>query len=313
MQALSAYPMRFRRVDLISHGTNYIYRASAQDGALYALRLVAPRWRTESNLIAEVTWLDALSRDTTIPVPRIIPTSTGDPFVRLHPGHGRPDRRAVLMSWLPGMLLGRRLTAANVRKMGELFARLHAHAQDWDVPADFPEQSFESFLSRGEDNLLFAEECASHYQPADLAVLNRAVARVDAAYRDLDRDDLRVIHCDLWHDNIKIYKGALAPFDFEDTILGHRIHDIAMAMLDLAEDVGTDQYEGLLVDFKRGYESLLPFPEGDLLSYQLGRVLWQINWFARFAMRYFAQAAAFKIGILRNAMAAGKLVGPLST
>ena len=133
-QALSQYPISFRRFDLVSDNTNFIYRVSADDGALYALRLVAPFWRTEENLRAEVAWLDALSLDTAIPLPGIIPTVKNESFVRLPASHGGPDRRAVLMTWLPGTLLGRRLSVGNVHKMGELTGKLHLHARTWKNP-----------------------------------------------------------------------------------------------------------------------------------------------------------------------------------
>lgn len=69
------------------------------------------------------------------------------------------------------------------------------------------------------------------------------------------------IRCDLWHDNIKLHRGALHPFDFEDTTHGFRAHDIAMAMLDLLEDTDDDTYTTLLAAFRRGYESLLAWPD----------------------------------------------------
>jgi Ser/Thr protein kinase RdoA (MazF antagonist) len=311
VQALSHYPISFRRIDLVSDNTNSIYRVSADDGALYALRVVAPFWRSEDNLRAEVAWLNALSQDTAIPLPRIIPTVKNEPFIRLPASHGGPDRRAVLMTWLPGILLGGRLTVGNVKKMGALTGKLHLHAQTWQIPEDFPRRTFEQFLGRGEPNVLFTGDCLGQCSAEDVEVLHATRRQVESAYGDLNGNDLRVIHCDLWHDNIKIFKGKLAPFDFEDTILGHRIHDIAMALLDLAEEVGTDEYPKMLRAYKKGYQSVSPFPEGNILNFQLGRMLWQLNWVARFAPDYFAGAAAFKTGVLRRALSTGRLVGPL--
>ncbi|MEJ2132928.1 MAG: phosphotransferase, partial [Gammaproteobacteria bacterium] len=200
----------------------------------------------------------------------------------------------------------------NVRKMGELFAALHLHAGSWEAPAEFPSKKFDAYLSRGEPEVLFDEECVAAYAPEDLEVVHQADARVAQTYAALAPGDLRVIHCDLWHENIKLYKGELLPFDFEDTILGYRLHDIAMAMLDLAETVGSARYEHLHAAFRRGYEAHLPFPEGDMLALQMGRVLWKINWFARFAKEHFATAAAFHAGVLRRALQSGRLVDPLS-
>lgn len=310
--ALAQYPISISGLTLVSHATNYIYRVTADDGARYALRLVAPYWRTEQDLRAEVMWLDALARDTDIAVPEIIRTRDGEPIVYLSPGAGRPDRRAILMTWLPGMSLGRRLSNDNIRKMGALFAALHLHAGAWDPPAGFPNLQFDAFLSRGEPEVLFSDACLAAYPPEDIEVLREAHAHVMRAYAALDRDDLRVIHCDLWHANVKLYEGELAPFDFEDTVWGFRMHDIAMAMLDLAEAVGVARYEQLLEAFRRGYEAYLPFPEGDMVALQMGRVLWKINWFGQFAQDRFARAAAFHVGVLRRALTGGRLVDPLT-
>lgn len=137
------------------------------------------------------------------------------------------------------------------------------------------------------------------------------IRRVDAAYSSLDRADLRVIHCDLWHDNIKIFRGELVPFDFEDTIWGFRLHDMAMALLDLAEDAGVERYDHLLPVFKEGYQTVLPWPEGDMILLQMGRVLWRLNWIARFNQKRLDESFKFYAGLFKRTLAAGKLTDPL--
>ena len=104
---------------------------------------------------------------------------------------------------------------------------------------------------------------------------------VELAYATIDRADLRVIHCDLWHDNIKLHRGVLHPFDFEDTVWGYRSHDIAMAMLDLLEVTGEQRYSELLTAFQRGYQVHMVWPEDRIEPFQIGRLLWKINWVAR--------------------------------
>jgi len=83
------------------------------------------------------------------------------------------------------------------------------------------------------------------------------------------------------HDNIKVHRGVLCPFDFEDTVWGYRIHDIAMAMLDLWDEVDPSTYDRLLDAFRRGYTATSSWPDGDLTMFQLGRYVWRLNWVAR--------------------------------
>ncbi len=309
-QALAQYPIEVRRADLIGTDTNLIYRITTPDGARYILRLAFPGWRTAENAESDALWLDALARDTDIPVPRLLRTHAGDAIYHFTDADGNA-RRAVLMTYLPGTLLGKRLTAPNLFKMGELFAKLHQHGKTWQPPAGFAPQIFDRYMSRGEPDALFADAQRDAFTDHQWDVITRMRARVETAYTALDPADLRVIHCDLWHDNIKVYRGELAPFDFEDTIWGYRIHDLAMALLDLAEDAGVARYDELLPVFRAGYESRLPWPDGDLGVFQMGRVLWRLNWIARFWRKGLAGAVAFDTALFERFEQTGTLVEPL--
>lgn len=309
MLALAEYPLRIDRVDLVGADTNIIYRVRDERGRLFALRLVPSReWRTEANLRAEVAWLGALKQDSGITVPEVVATRSGDSFAQVRDALSGRQRRALLVTWLPGMLLTKRLTAVNVEKLGELFGRLHAHARGWNLPSDFPELTFDSFLGRGDPNELFDGETRERVPAASRDVLTAARERVAKAYAAVT--ERCVIHCDLWHENVKLYRGELAPIDFEDTIIAAPAHDLAMGLLDLAETVRTGRYETLSERFRGGYERIAPFPAGDLLGFQMGRVLWQLNWIARFQPQYFDSALTPRVELLETALARDRLVYP---
>jgi Ser/Thr protein kinase RdoA (MazF antagonist) len=301
LQALARYDLKIDRVRLISSSTNLIYRIIAGKRP-YILRLAFPDWRSPEAAGAEAVWLAALARDTDIPVPQIIPASDGNPVVRIGPRH------ALLMTCLPGMSLSRRLTEENIRKMGELFGKLHEHAAAWTPPPAFPSRRFDRYLSRGEPEALLSEDRLSELEPGDAETIREMGERVNAGYANLDPADVRVIHCDLWHDNIKLHRGVLAPFDFEDVILGYRLHDIAMAMLDLAEEVGVEAYyDHLLPAFKAGYRARLPWPDGDLELLQMGRLLWKLNWIAARAPAQFPSSARRHAGMFLTYRETGRL------
>jgi Ser/Thr protein kinase RdoA (MazF antagonist) len=315
--ALRYYPFEIQQAKLFSYDTNLLYRVRTVGGETYVLRLANDRWRTPSNAAGEVSWLDALAAETTVPVPRIIRTTDGSTIVT-PTAEGAPDGfHALLMSWLPGTLLGKRLTAENLAKMGELFGQLHRHAGHWQPPADFPAQRFDRMIARGEPDLLLSEQALALYPPGVAEGIQQMVDAVAAAYAALDPADLRVIHCDLWHDNIKVHRGVLYPFDFEDTIWGYRLHDIAMAMLDLYEGMDQPRYEQLLTVFRTGYERYLPWPEGPIELLQIGRMLWRTNHFAhhvdRFGTAWVAKDAAFNVALYQRYLATGKLIPPLRT
>ncbi|MCA9917781.1 MAG: phosphotransferase [Anaerolineales bacterium] len=311
VDALRLFGVTAVSLKLIGTDTNLIYRVWTDDDQQFALRIASPEWRGADTAVSEAMWLDALARDTDIPVPQMQRTPAGDAVVFPQAAGAPTDRHAVLMSWLPGVLLGKRLTAKNITKMGELFAKLHQHGANWQPPAGFTSKKFDQYLSRGEENALFTEASLALYEAETEATLRQMVEAVSQTYAALDPADLRVIHCDLWHDNIKVYRGQLYPFDFEDTIWGYRLHDMAMALLDLYEDVGDSAaYAELLAAFRRGYESLLPWPEGEMEMLMFGRMLWKTNWIARFWPEGLAKTAVFHTHLYTHYRQTGELLLP---
>lgn len=281
--ALSEYDIRVHSQRIHSFATNLLYRVQSDTGERFVLRMAYPGWRTLEDLCAEAAWLDALHTDTDIGAPLVIRSSNGDSVLPMS-GLGVPDTwYATLMTWVDGRLLAHHLTCANLERMGDLFARLHLHGKAWKPPSDFTTKRFVAFLSRGEPDAIFGDDVIQSFRDDDRHAFLLAREWVESEYSNLPRNDLRVIHCDLWHENIKLDHGRLRPFDFEDTIWGYRLHDIAMGMLDLLETVGHARYAELLASFRCGYERLLEWPEGNLEVLQIGRLLWKANQGARFA------------------------------
>ena len=311
VDALRQFGVTAVSLKLIGTDTNLIYRVRTEDGRQFALRIANPNWRGVDTAVSEALWLDALARDTDIPVPQMLRTPAGDAVVFPQAAGAPTDRHAVLMSWLPGVLLGKRLTAKNITKMGELFAKLHQHGANWQPPAGFTTKKFDQYLSRGEENALFAEASLAVYDAQTETTLRQMSEAVSQTYAALDPADLRVIHCDLWHDNINIYRGQLTPFDFEDTIWGYRLHDMAMALLDLYEDVGDPAaYDRLLAAFRTGYEAYLPWPDGEMELLMFGRLLWKTNWIARFWPEGLVKTAVFHTHLYTHYRQTGELLPP---
>jgi Ser/Thr protein kinase RdoA (MazF antagonist) len=319
---LSQYDLQDPQLTYHGFETNLLYRVTTAGGERFMLRLAYPGWRTLEDLTSEALWLTALSEDTDIPVPAVLPTHAGELVLSITSSEVPYVWPMTLMRYAPGRLLGHYLTAENLEKMGRLFARLHQHGADWTPPAEFTKRCFEHWLSRGEPDLISSDggtrenDVQAKQQvgvsPAHRAWIDRMIEQVEGAYQALDRSDLRVIHCDLWHDNIKLHQGVLYPFDFEDTVWGYRAHDIAMAMLDLLETVGEARYPALLKAFQQGYHSLLAWPTERIEPFQIGRMLWKINWVARYHPDYLAGMIERHIPVFEHYVRTGAVTLPKS-
>jgi Ser/Thr protein kinase RdoA (MazF antagonist) len=327
LDALTHYDLKDPQLTYHAFETNLLYRVTTAAEERFMLRLASPGWRTFEDLQSEALWLDALCRETCVSAPRVIPARTGEYVLKL----SHPDipwvRNTSLMTWVPGRLMGHYLTPRNLEKMGELFAQMHQHGKAWVPPACFTTRRFVHWLSRGEKNLITGDgrsdsagiqQESNALQPlatASLAshqreLLERLHQHVEQAYARVNTADLRVIHCDLWHDNIKLNHGVLHPIDFEDTVWGYRVHDIAMAMLDLLETAGDDRYPDLLKAFWRGYTALMSIPDDPIEPFQVGRLLWKINWVANYQPQYLSKMVDNHVPLFEYYEQTGYLLKP---
>jgi Ser/Thr protein kinase RdoA (MazF antagonist) len=314
--ALAQYDLEVLGLRLLGRYTNTLFRVRAGDGAAYVLRVCTPGWRTETDLRSEAMWLQALHHDTDIGAPVLVAARNGECVIQAEadgvPGAGNTTgtRHCLLMSWLPGPLLAADLSEANLYEMGVLFARLHAHGAQWAPPEGFTRRRMDQEYARDEEDVLFS--CDEGFTPHTRAVLERAWEMVSEAFARLYAGPVgpQVIHNDLHHENIKLHRGRLRPFDFEDTIWGYPVQDIAMAMQDLMLDVAPEAYEPLLGAFRRGYEAHTPWPEqyeGQIDAFRVGRLFWVANYVARYQRRYLREHVEWTVRMVEGYLEGGWL------
>ena len=144
VHALEQYDLDISSFHLLGWYTNLLFRVRTTQGMSYVLRICYPGWRTETDIRSEAMWLQAISQETDIVAPRPIPARNGE-FVIEAPLPGIPEYgRCVLMTWIPGVPLGKHLTEANLLKMGVLFARLHEYSLRFTPPPGFTQRKMDS-------------------------------------------------------------------------------------------------------------------------------------------------------------------------
>ena len=286
LKALDQYDLDVDKISALQDFTNMIFKIETTSGRKYTARICTPDWRTSTDLYSEVDWLLALKDEPDIHAPVPLLTKDGQYFVSV-PVADDFHLRVVVLSWLPGTLLLHRLTKKNLFKMGELFARLHIQSSGLVPSSGFTSRQMSRVLARDEVDALLDLKIQKSLTHSQIELLNSIKSSVQKCYskRYNGSEKPRVIHHDLHHENILVYKGILQPFDFEDTVWGYPVQDLAMALLDLLDEVGPEKYRVLSNSFKEGYQSHLPWPEqypGELRTFQLGRRLWVANSTARF-------------------------------
>lgn len=137
LDALGRYGLDIARVRLLIDEWNCSFRIETASGDRYVLRLTSPKGcHGLEETRAELAWLQALTRDTDLTVPRPVPMADGT-FIgvvdrELAPTH----RQYVLFRWTPGRTLGDRVGPRTACRLGGLAAALHEHARAFTLPAD---------------------------------------------------------------------------------------------------------------------------------------------------------------------------------
>jgi len=83
-----------------------------------------------------------------------------------------------------------------------------------------------------------------------------------------------------------------------------------MAMLDLLETVGDERYPGLLAAFRQGYSAHLPWPDDPIEPFQIGRLLWKINWMANHLPKRLEPMVEKHVPIFEHYSLTGQVICP---
>lgn len=259
LSALEQYDLPATRVRLITNDFNGIFMVYTAAGERYVLRVTLPEGHDRDAVYAEMAWLDALSRETNLSVPRPLAARNGDLFVQAGCESVPEPRFCAIFHWLPGVNLGDRLAPDNVCKMGELSARLHAHAATFQPPSGLHTLRFDKVFPFPEPIVLFDDAYQSFFPPGRRAVFEQAIAWVQEAIERLQAsgEPMRLIHDDLHQQNVLVHRGVLSPIDFEDTMWGWPVQDIAATLYYFP----ASGFQELRAAFQQGYTRRSPWPE----------------------------------------------------
>lgn len=261
IKALTDFDLDVKKVSLISNEQNGIFRVDTHDKRKFILRVCIPDAGHDiEHITSEMVFLNYLSKHSDINIPIPLPTKSGK-WVSTVIIDGVPQaRHCVVFSWVNGVDLADRRSPVTWEKFGALSAQLHQFAETFSPSEDFSILIYDNVFPFEEDSVLLDKETHKHFSSQDFTLLKYALARVESEISDLyqEKSGLRVTHGDLHQWNVRIARGVLSPIDFEDLMWAYPIQDIATT---LYYNRFEDNYNDLFASFKKGYETVLDFPE----------------------------------------------------
>ncbi len=214
--------------ELINLSENHTFRIDGAKGSRQVLRLHRPRYQSRAAIGSELSWLEAITDDTEIPVPRPIPGSDGEIVQEV-----APDRFAALFAFEPGDepkpdgdLVPLFAT------LGRYAATLHNHVATWQQPEKFVRPIWDAVGILDQAGLWGDWRTAPHVEGETLETLTEldAALRQDLRAYGTDIDRFGLIHADMRLANLLVDGEHTVLLDFDDCGHGWFLYDLAASL-----------------------------------------------------------------------------------
>jgi Ser/Thr protein kinase RdoA (MazF antagonist) len=223
----------------VSENATYLVR-HPRAGEPAVLRLNRPGYHGYDALVSELAWTAALREADVVSTPRWIPTLTGEPLARLTPGRGDEPRHAAMFGYARGAHPEDDPAAgiAELVQIGDIAARLHAHARSWRPPAGFRRFSWDlaAALGDGAGQLGRWGDWRTDLAVGESRVVERAESQLRQALSAYGYTPSRygLIHADLRAANL-LSEGAggesrVTVIDFDDCGYSWFLYDLAASV-----------------------------------------------------------------------------------
>jgi Ser/Thr protein kinase RdoA (MazF antagonist) len=267
-----------RVLALIRNRENAVFRMQMPDGSEAALRLHRPGYQGAASILSELWWCSALA-DAGLPVPRPIPSRSGDLLDKAG------DRPVSALTWLAGAPLGEAGVplayspdeqAALHSKLGALLARVHDATDALELPETFVRPRWDTeglcgeapFWGRYWEHPSLTPPEAKRLAFARNALLSR-LQRLEQT------ETLGPIHADVLRENILVNKGSLSLIDFDDSGIGFRAYDLGTV---LSQNLYEPSFVNIREALITGYQSLRPIDPEVVDLFTLARTLASVGW-----------------------------------
>lgn len=263
-RVLKRYSFLTKEITHLATHSNVMFRVVAENGHQRVLRVGTPHANSRSNLEIEVSWLDAINRETDIEVSKPIPTAGGALIVDEYDEVIDKERSCVLFSWIPGRPMGEGSGSFAYRLLGEMCASLQRHGRSWTPPDRSRLRRWDEifYYEQTSDPVIIEDPAFGHlFNVPRRSTIRKAIALaqgvIDESYAAAEP---QIVHGDLHEWNVHIASSRLYAFDFEDVMLALPAQD---ASISLYSSRNSDITEDIRSAFRKGYEMVAPWPVVD--------------------------------------------------
>ncbi len=285
-QALKHWNICNAKLHLIKYRENAVFRVE-QNGTRMALRLHRHGYHSDDELRSELQWMQALA-EAGITVPTIVPTESGELFVR-HAAADLPgDVQVDLFEWIDGEQLGSvedgisdEASVTNIYgAIGELAAKVHNQAVTWELPSGFVRHAWDA------DGLAGEQPIWGQFWKLDMASKSETELLLrgrDRVYRELSKlakspGTYSMIHADFVAENVLVNEGRVRLIDFDDAGFGWHLFELATSLYFVRGEPYFDAARDSLIEGYRSHRQLADEQLDMLPLFFLARGFTYIGW-----------------------------------
>jgi len=246
-------------VTLINLSENHTFRIDMPNGLRMALRLHRPRYQSRNAIGSELAWLEAITDQTDIPVPRPIPGADGEIVQEV-----APDRFAALFAFERGEPPSEEGDLTGLfTTLGRYAATLHKHVAEWQQPEKFVRPIWDAAGILEPDSPWGDWRKAPHAEGETRETLEVLDVRLreDLRAYGTDIDRFGLIHADMRLGNLLVDADEVLLLDFDDSGFGWFMYDLA-ASLSFIET--SPQVPALVRAWLAGYLEVRPLKPEDI-------------------------------------------------
>lgn len=276
--ALEAYGLKKTHFRILTQSGNVLFRVYESSSDLhrvkddpfvpgqYLLRIHDIRGQKTDAIRLDMAWLSAIRKDTGLPVSEPVRALDGNFVVRISTPRVPEKHNCTLLKWVKGRHIIKNIRPHHFQVQGEIMARLHNHASQWQIPKGFNKRKFDyDGLFRDDAGAGIPNSEAWRLLPNSHHKAFKAISQKTGQVMDdwgQGRDVYGLIHGDCGVDaNVLFWKGQAHIIDFDDSGFGYYLYDLAIALEHCWEE---QLYARYLDSLLRGYNKYRRIPKDQL-------------------------------------------------
>ncbi|WP_088036121.1 phosphotransferase enzyme family protein [Evansella clarkii] len=262
--AIDRYDFKLKELYFLAEETNILYKLTDTKGNTFLMKIFQENSSTLEDNHLEVYVMNLVSKRGGISIPSILPAADGSEIQEIKIDEGRSPVRVAIYSWLEGEDLDGNENEDRFIQLGELTARLHVATYGEKVPETFSPKRWGNVFYYKEDKMVYKQSEYQRYLSKEYhEVMDTIIPYLNSRlseYYQMNERDLQLIHSDLNPWNVLVNGNEMHIIDFEDTLLGLPLHDIAI-LLYYYRFEEKFKYDNVKQLFFKGYEKIRPLPE----------------------------------------------------